>query len=158
MKIAASVALFATAQASLNSFPKFDWFHASCALNTVFHHSCADTWEAISQAQLTKNDPASGTYGATETAQDDYLWFTRTTPVKHYVDDVLFMTRGADDGCEVISRSRSQSLSFYDYDTNFCNMYNIFRMTGLTFDEPKKDADGCRWFPSNVHEDTCNKY
>ena len=61
-------------------------------------------------------DPGKGIYKFVDTLENTYFWLTRTTPLKKYVDDIafeLFPTAFGD--CTVKSRSRSQSLSYYDY-------------------------------------------
>ena len=40
-------------------------------------------------------------------------------------------------GCKITGKSQSQSLSYYDYYTNYCNIYNPLRVSGLNFSEPK---------------------
>jgi hypothetical protein len=55
---------------------------------------------------------------------------TRTTPVKKYVDDIAFEFSQTGADCLVKARSRSQTLSYYDYATNYCNMWNPLKYTG----------------------------
>jgi hypothetical protein len=35
-------------------------------------------------------DPGKGLYAVKEAKVNTYIWVTRTTPVKHYVDDIAF--------------------------------------------------------------------
>ena len=73
---------------------------------------------------------AGGDYELWDATEEESIWATRTTPVKNYVDDVLFEFFGDPTdfrvpGCTVKAKSRSQSLSVYDYNTNYCNMWNV---------------------------------
>ena len=54
----------------------------------------------------------------------------------------------ADDaaGCKITGNSRSQSLSYYDYYTNYCNIYNPLRESTLNFSEPKTTK--CKYAPA----------
>jgi hypothetical protein len=72
-------------------------------------------------------------------------------PVKEYIA-FEFSQVGAD--CRVKSRSRSQSLSYYDYSTNFCNMWNPLKNTGA-FTSQK--VTSCP-FPTADPATTCNIY
>ena len=156
MKFAA-IALVAAAQASESQFPSFDSLHAHCSLTTTFNDSCHNTFAALDDTVVSFTDPASGIYAMKEVASDHYVWVTRTTPVKKYVDDIIFEVSGDGSSCTVTSKSRSQTLSYYDYDTNYCNMYNVFRNSGVTFDSPK--LGDCKWVPEAADlEATCNKY
>jgi hypothetical protein len=106
-------------------------------------------------------DPAGGTYKMKyeDTKHNDTVWVTRTTPTKHYIDDVIFELSGASaiaNSCKVLSRSRSRKLSYYDYDTNFCNMYNVFRTSGLTFSKVAPTKGSCKWVPDDLK--LCDKY
>ena len=77
--------------------------------------------------------------------------------MKQYVDDIMFTVSGTGDACTIQTKSRSETLSYYDYDTNYCNQYNMFRYSGLTFAAPKLDS--CKWAPAAADIDTtCNTY
>ena len=109
------------------NFPAFDDFHAHCELETTFNLYCPDVYVVMMVNFKDFKDPAHGTYKKVEEVGDTF-WYTRTTPVKHYVDDVEFvLSEVAYRTCKVTAKSRSQSLSYYDYSTNFCNMYNVIR-------------------------------
>ena len=150
-------ALIAVAAASPSNFPAFDSMHAHCSLTTTFQAGCAATFAALDKTVKTFTDPASGIYAVVEEGSNQYVWVTRTTPVKHYVDDIIFMVGGDGSTCTVQSKSRSQTLSYYDYDTNFCNMYNVFRSSGVAFSAPK--VGDCKWVPADADlTATCDKY
>ena len=140
------------------TFPGFSSLHAHCAMQTTISLSCADAYAALNKTVTTPNfDPAKGTYAMHSKTQNQSLWVTRTTPVKHYVDDVEFVLSGTGETCNVSAKSQSQSLSYYDYDTNYCNMYNVFRSSGVKF-SPVTTSQ-CNWVPKPEDlEATCNKY
>ena len=54
--------------------------------------------------------------------------FQHTTPVHHYVDDINF-SEWTQSGSNVVVQadSKSEPTSIGDYDTNFCNIFNLFR-------------------------------
>lgn len=62
-------------------------------------------------------------YSITSTSvNDDH--FTHETPVNHYIDDLHFLSwTASDDGVVVQAHSKSETTSVYDYDTNFCLVY-----------------------------------
>ena len=59
------------------------------------------------------------------------VWAERLTANQEYTDDVMWTTMGAggNNSCTITAKSRSQSLSWYDYSVNFCNMFNPLRGT-----------------------------
>ena len=65
-----------------------------------------------------------------EEAENDYLWVTRETPSAHYIDDIIFEFIDNEGGCQLNSKSRSQSNSYFDYDTNYCNMWTVMNGVG----------------------------
>ena len=80
---------------------------------------------------------------------------TRTTPVKKYVDDIIFeFVATAANECVVKSRSKSQSLSYYDYSTNYCNMWNPLTYTDVY---TKLYVSHCK-YPADKPEEVCMKY
>ena len=120
------VALASLASVASAGFPSFDSFHAHCQLTTTFSDSCSNVYAALDNTSKTFTDPAGGLYAVKQEVPNSSVWVTRTTPVKHYVDDILFSVSGSGSSCTVVGKSRSQSMSYYDYDTNFCNIYNVF--------------------------------
>ena len=155
--IQASAALVASVLASKDQFPKFDSAHANCAMKVEYtQQTCATTYALFSYTlgNLHPEPNAGGFYAVKEQSEMDYIWTTRTTPVHEYVDDVIFEFADTKTGCEVKSRSKSQTMSYYDYETNYCNMYNPHRyvggFSGLTTSE-------CKWVPTDATT-TCDKY
>ena len=140
---------------AVSAFPSFDSFHAHCAFDVTFQQDCHTTVGTIKTLMSGFADPAGGIY-AIKQQDDNSVWVTRTTPTKHYVDDIEFVSSGNSNGtCKISSKSRSQTLSYYDYDTNYCNMYNVLRQTGASFSTPATNE--CKWVPDNAAT-TCNKY
>jgi len=143
---------------SADKFPSFDMLHAHCGMQTTISASCSDVYAALNKTvQNPSWDPASGAYAVKQEVTDSSLWVTRTTPTKHYVDDIEFIFTAKGATCDVAAKSRSETLSYYDYDTNFCNMYNVFKSSGVSY-TPVTTSD-CKWVPSAADiEATCNKY
>ena len=82
--------LFFLISGKSSDFPKFDLFHANCEMSTTITGSCDDVWKALSTTIKTMADPAQGTYKLKEESTSDYVWTTRTSLVKKYIDDVIF--------------------------------------------------------------------
>ena len=143
---------------SAEKFPAFDTAHAHCAMATTLSASCSDVYSALSTTVAKPAwDPASGAYAVKQEVAGSMIWVTRTTPTKHYVDDIEFTLTGTGASCEVSAKSRSETLSYYDYDTNYCNMYNVFKSSGVKFSPVTTDQ--CAWVPDAADvEATCNKY
>eukprot|EP00178_Gracilaria_changii_P004817 TRINITY_DN17840_c0_g1_i1.p1 TRINITY_DN17840_c0_g1~~TRINITY_DN17840_c0_g1_i1.p1 ORF type:complete len:159 (+),score=19.05 TRINITY_DN17840_c0_g1_i1:2-478(+) len=142
---------------SASDFPAFDAFHANCALTTVYDAPCHEIFANIKTEvnSWSEGGPSHGLYKEKEEAQDVYLWTTRTTPKAHYVDDIIFEMQPVNDAtCTVNSKSRSQSFSYYDYNTNFCNMWNVLSRAG---DMKSNVANHCKFQPDNI-EKACAKY
>jgi len=95
---------------SADTFPAFDGLHADCAMQSSFIGSCADLYTAFDKTVKTPAfDPAGGIYAVHQETSGSYLWVTRTTPTKHYIDDIEF-TLTSDQGagvCNVTAKSRS---------------------------------------------------
>ena len=148
-KLLIIAALALVASASMEDFPSFDFSHANCAMEVTYaNKDCRNVYNDIKALLITyKNGcPSKGIYNIKEDAFATYIWATRTTPVKKYVDDVLFVfSQAASNACTVTSRSRSQSLSYYDFATNYCNMWNPLQHTSaistLNVSECKFPAD-----------------
>ena len=136
-----TLAIVATTASAAN-FPSFDSFHAHCQFDTVVSKSCDETFNTL-QGVLTEfsspdfKDPSKGFYAQKQVANGSQLWFTRLGAGKKYTDDMEFLLSADPAGCKVTGKSQSQSLSYYDFYTNYCNMYNPLRVSGLTFTEPK---------------------
>merc|ERR1712127_167054 len=143
---------------SADSFPSFDSLHANCAMQTTIAASCADTYAALGKTVASPSwDPAHGLYAVHQEVENKSIWVTRTTPTKHYVDDIEFVLTDSGSSCSVSAKSRSETLSYYDYDTNYCYMYNVFKSSGVSF-SPVTTSE-CKWVPAPADvEATCNKY
>ena len=141
-----------------SAFPANDAFHCHCQLKTTITGNCNDTYTALDKTIKTLVDPGKGVYAILEESPNQWIWSTRTTPKHSYVDDQLFETQsGTDTTCDVVSKTRSRTLSYYDYNTNYCNLYNVFRLSNLTFTEPV--VENCRWQPSlDTRAAACDKY
>ena len=113
------------------SFPAFDALHANCQLETVVNTDCQT---AMTQVESTitsfkAGGPSKGLYTMKDKSfmsshgedYHSYIWANRSTPVKHYTDDIIFGFKGTGATCTIGSKSRSQSLSYLDYGTNYCN-------------------------------------
>ena len=147
-------ALALVAGVAADSFPSFDSLHAHCAMEVTFSDSVTNTHAKFTNLLKNFNDPSNGIY-AIHSDSGSMLWATRTTPVKHYVDDVEFTFTADGDKTKISAKSRSQSLSYYDYDTNYCNMYNVIRSAGGSFTTPTTTK--CKWVPDD-RDTICNKY
>ena len=69
-----------------SAFPSFDLAHANCAMTTTVAVSCTTAFAALDRTVKTFKDPANGLYALISDSDD--IWVTRTTPTKHYVDDI----------------------------------------------------------------------
>ena len=149
MKFAIAATLAAAVSAKATDFPKFDSFHANCGMDVTFKGvSCGAIWTSIDATVRgwSNGGPSSGLYAVFEESKSSYVWSTRTTPVAHYVDDQIFELTPTTAGCAVSSRSRSQSLSQYDYSTNYCNMWNVFEAVG---GYSNLSINHCQYHPSD---------
>ena len=105
-----------------------------------------------------KSGPAQGTYALKETDNKTYYWATRKTPTRAFVDDVIFVLfEMSATQCKVTGKSRSQSESYYDYETNYCNMWNVLDRSGGTDKINKVTLLQCPWVPVDPAS-RCAKY
>ena len=136
MKSFAFLAVVAVADKS--KFPKDDAFHADCHVSATFDGVSCDTLYTLIDAEIRRwnsdtTSPSQGVYTLKEEANDDYIWSTRLTKNKKYTDDQIFEFTTTNAGCTVAGHSRSQSMSYYDYSVNFCNLWNVYNGTGNAF-------------------------
>ena len=85
---------------------------------TITDKPCAETYKILEKTLLSldpDHDPAHGTYTKYETKENEELWFTRLTGGKKYTDDMEYILSDDGDFYNVTGKSRSQSLSYYDY-------------------------------------------
>ena len=89
----------------LSSFPSFSMFHAHGEMTTTFATPCSNLNTVFGTELNAFKDPAGGAYKKVQET-DNYFWFTRTTPVKHYVDDIQFQLSDASTStCKVTAKS-----------------------------------------------------
>ena len=144
------ISTFVAAVSALKAFPDFDSFHAHCAFETVSDKPCDETYSVL-QKVLTDfsepafKDPAHGFYAKVHEDKNSQLWYTRMGAGKKYTDNMEFLFAAEDTGCKITGKSKSISLSYYDYYTNYCNIYNPLRESGLNFSEPKNSQ--CKFAP-----------
>ena len=62
-------------------------------------------------------------------------------------DSVKFHLFEEGDSCEVWGRSESQEVSFYDFETNYCNLWNVLFYAEGQF--KVKDDSMCQWKPED---------
>ena len=136
MKSFAISCLFASvAFAAKSKFPRDDAFHADCHVNAQFDGATCDDLFAKVDAEIKawgseSTSPAGGEYSLKEETAVDYIWSTRLTLNKKYTDDQLFEFTENNQGCAVMGRSRSQSMSVLDNSVNFCNLWNVYNGIG----------------------------
>ena len=154
--VALAAMICSVAVADKRDFPLFDPLHAHCATETDFPgEACADVFKRfVTVVNTFRPEPNSkGFYRTVESTVNDYLWVTRTTPVAKYVDDIIFIfyEKIVDSApyCEVSARSRSQTFSYFDYDTNYCNMWTVYQSVG-GFEVV--DTSKCTWIPDNARK------
>ena len=119
---------------------------------------CADVYTSF--ATLLKEyetaDPAKGKYEIKENNSGDYIWAMRTsaTLVKFH-DDVLFEFAQIGLDCSVTAKSNSRATCYYDYHTNYCNLYNVLAHADPTVTSMMTDV--CKWVPKNPAK-RCTEY
>ena len=157
MKYLTLLALFAS---STSAFPSFDSFHAHCQVQFDVQKDCATALKDLSDYVKSGRDEASPA-GKYASFQEDstMVWATRLTANGKYTDDVQWqkLNDGTDSSCTIVGKSRSQSLSYYDYNVNFCNIFNPLRGTGYTGGIPSGSAVSQCSFPATSVE-TCDRY
>ena len=140
----------AVASASASDFPKFDSLHSHCEMYVTYPKTtCTVTYNLLDYEirSWASGDVGGGLYAVKEEAEFSYIWSTRTTPVHKYVDDQIFELTQVGADCQVHARSRSQTNSYYDYDTNYCNMWTVFQgVGGYQIIRTNK----CEWIPDNA--------
>ena len=159
MKAFVCSAFAALALADKSDFPRDDAFHADCHVSAQFDGlSCENLW-ALIDAEIRRWDsdttsPSQGVYNIKEESLNDYVWSTRLTKNKAYTDDQLFQLTSNSSGCAVDGHSRSQSVSYYDYSVNFCNLWNVYNGVGDAFTY----SVGKCGYPADDPATTCAKY
>lgn len=143
--------------AEIPKFPAFDMFHANCALDVTYTgQTCSQVYSAMETVitNYEAGDAGAGVYAFVDKKQDTYFWVTRETPTHHYIDDIGFEFTESNGSCTVTSKSRSETLSVYDYSTNYCNMWNVLNTTGVFANTKVHDCA----YPAADPTTTCAKY
>lgn len=150
--------------------------HASCAMTITVSGESSSTMNASIVAEVKKrngyNDSCvyyssdSGEVcGYSLVSAGSPLHIQHETPVKHYVDDITMSFKDSGSDCVIDAKSESEPSSYYDYDTNFCNIFNLFRSG--TAEKLNYDISisygSCEFHPSttNGYDDAysqCNTY
>ena len=151
--------LAAVATAADHGFPNDDAFHAKCHLTTTLAGTtCADA-KAKADTLISTNVDTDSEYKGTMSIHsegDDWIWSSRLTYNKKYTDDQLFefVTSGSD--CQIVARSKSESMSYLDNGVNYCNMWNVVsRIDG--FSQSTVTTSDCHTTPSDPVT-TCARY
>jgi len=127
-----SALLFLSAEALPKNCPSTgSWLGAASAYMTIkFTQSCSDVEQEISARGSMENgwhDPHNGgTYSVTSGANSNDIKLQRITGGGQYTDKMAFVFQNDGSGCQVFACSHSQSTSYYDYSTNFCNLWDLF--------------------------------
>ena len=155
----ATLALLATVAAADHGFPRDDAFHAKCHLTTTLAGiSCADAKAKADELINTNVDTDSEYKGqmSMHSEGDDWIWSTRLTYNKKYTDDQLFEFNTSGSDCQVVARSKSESMSYLDNGVNYCNMWNVVsRISG--FDQSTVTTSDCQTVAKNPVSD-CARY
>ena len=147
-------ALALVAGVAADSFPSFDSLHAHCAMEVTFSDSVTNTHAKFTNLLKNFDDPNSGIYEI-HSDSGSMLWATRTAIVNDNVDDVEFTFTADGDKTKISAKSRSQSLSYYDYYTNYCNMYNVIRAAAGGYFTTTNITE-CKWVPDDDRD--CHMY
>jgi hypothetical protein len=120
-----------TIESPTNSYcPGSPWsIHAKCSLTAEFDNQCFVVLDEM-YARLTGQegwvDPHhGGTYNLIQNTSE-VLEGTRITGDRKYMDKFKFTFEKKNDACIVHSCSESQVFSICDYDTNYCNLRNLY--------------------------------
>ena len=143
--------------ATVQAFPSFDSFHAHCQTEMQVDAPCNKVIDDLNKWVAAGKDVANppGHYSAKQST-DKLVWAERKTANGKYVDDVQWeTTAGTATSCTISGKSKSQSLSYYDYNVNFCNMYNPIRDLYKTDIATVKNSN-CRYPAKDAK--TCDRY
>ena len=145
-------------------FPELDSYHASCQLTIITQMDCKEAYGKIlsSVNDLSGGEHYGGFMNLKLTADNRSIWAVRTSNVNDAVDDVQFRinldvtTDPHYPECEIDVRSRSRALSYWDKQSNFCNLTNTLRNTSIMYTVP--DWSGCKWHPTVKVPNACENY
>jgi len=108
------------------------------------------TYEVLSSKAKTEALARELSLPETKGEGSEDLLLKRTTPVKKYVDKMLFtfVESGNSSGsCKLYGCSESQITSFLDYGTNYCNLKMMYCTEG----------DGCKHVKVSINSDSVNE-
>ena len=151
----AIAALVAAVAADKADFPEDNFMHAHCLAMSAIQMPCVDVFSTFTDSIKSRAEPAKGTYALKEESDYGfgYIWATRLGSGGKYTDDVMWEFGDIVEGnCLIHAKSRSQSISVLDYNTNYCNIFNVFRMSGL--DYSPLTTDSCTY----NDESACDEY
>jgi len=132
--------------------------HPHCSINVLIQGRCHDVYNTM-DAELKRMgpghpSPAGDTYYVFREEQDKNILGYKTHESRtgdKWIDDFRFefvdLGHGNDHECTVHGVSMTQNETHYDHDANFCNLYNVFRESGIKFEEPT--ADECQFMPKD---------
>ena len=139
----------------------------------VSESNCADTMDSLAKVFNDQGKTASvvdmaspaGTYSKKNPPRESTseVWGTRRTANNKYTDDVAFDKVSEKDGkCTIMGKSYSQSVSYYDYNVNFCNIYNGLRIatrdSAVQFNLDAMKPVSCKYALAPSEYATCNRY
>ena len=163
MKFIAASALVAFANAlTCADFPSDSFNHAGCHMTVTYSQfSCSQLQSLISveiQNWVNGDSCAAsgypGFYSLHLETVGECIWSQRLTANKQYTDDQLFTFVASGSGCQVVAKSKSESMSYLDNGVHYCNMYNVFNGIGAF---TVNDVSHCSETPSDVAT-TCARY
>ena len=123
-----------------NVYP-YPW-HASCKVTYQFNDiNCQSVQTSLIRQFALWNNTNCGSGKsihqrcryALKSQSSNLITATHTTPLKLYIDDMMFKFSDADDKCTI--KAFSTSTVWYavlDFGTNYCNIHNIIFGSGLT--------------------------
>jgi len=132
---------------SLVAFSQTQILHTHCYMNYVFKENCDDIFHYLTNQVKYFN--------VTEVRENNYTLISadaenlilkaiHTTTLKLYIDDLKFVF-GQSLTCNIRGESESRTISIYDYCTNYCNLFNLFRKYPHHYTEI---VDGCKYIPA----------
>jgi hypothetical protein len=138
--------------------------HAHCAVLWTFDSSkCADNFDFVvgNIKNFSIPEVREGNYTLVS-ADPNAMVITalHTTPTHGYVDDLTFSLKQDGANCQLSGASQSRPVSLYDYDTNFCNLWNVAVRTNTNKVGTEKFGS-CPFHPSDDFDarvKQCNQY
>ena len=145
-------------------FPTNNFGHAHCQIEfeTVTSFPCSAAFtEVYANVEAWNPEPDAGGIYKLKQCNDEeetsYIWSERLTGDSKYTDDVVLTFTERDDAhCHIEGFSRSQSASYWDYYTNFCNVRNLLKTVSDEIETRK--VGKCSFSPKEGAEETeqCN--